>query len=243
VTQKPQRTFTLIELLVVIAIIAILAAMLLPALQKARAKALTASCQGNMKQIGLGLNMYTGDYGEALPTSKPPADIGGYTWIPWHEAIFSYVGDKNIFKCPANNVNGTLINTDTLHAIPRSYICNGGGSDAMYGDGPPMPDDLTRYNSWTKLSTVKDPSRLILVGEVKDRNWPDFWSDTPNPNNGCWAFINHNKMCNWVFGDGHVKILRPVSTLGTECTWDIQSRAGNATLIQDLQTAQGYLDQ
>jgi prepilin-type N-terminal cleavage/methylation domain-containing protein/prepilin-type processing-associated H-X9-DG protein len=108
-----RRGFTLIELLVVIAIIAILASILFPVFSKARERARAATCVSNMKQIGIGMSMYTQDYDEFLPEPglqgvfRNAGNTGlGQLFMgvqPFHLAIQPYVKNYQVFACPSDD--------------------------------------------------------------------------------------------------------------------------------------------
>ncbi len=101
------KAFTLIELLVVIAIIAILAAILFPAFARARENARRASCQSNLKQIGLGVAQYTQDYDEAFPLHNGSNGFTGFFVI-----MQPYLKSTQIYQCPSETT-GPLAPTAT----------------------------------------------------------------------------------------------------------------------------------
>jgi len=167
---KLKRAFTLIELLVVIAIIAILAAMLLPALSSAKQRAWTTSCTSNLHQIGLGMRMFADDNNEYYPESG--ATIYWNATDPttmkpsWSEQIFPYTGNTNVYNCPGNvqlaaKLQGPF---NYFNGCNASYVATGGFA-AVRSTEILFP----RLLSWAATRRERKADRSFLIHWTRTR--------------------------------------------------------------------------
>lgn len=167
------RKFTLIELLVVIAIIAILTALLLPALSTAKESGKGIACRGNLKQVGCGVSMYTGDYPDWLPHSGGAHIPTGAVVKTWKELIIPYFSraatsencESGVFKC-ASQTNPSC--GDPTYGWQGSYGGYGWNYEYL---GWRNVDSLAGGRdalAWVKASMVLRPSCAVEAGDTSD---------------------------------------------------------------------------
>ena len=219
-------SFTLIELLVVIAIIAILASMLLPALNKAREKAKAVQCLSNLKQLGTSVRLYAGDNAGFAPICN---DTVG-TKMLWSETLCAYKyvpGDQTaphkskVYHCPVMPEPTAKGRTYGLRRRDQG-TANGFNIDAIHPYTKNRTNgNIKMFQAETAAKPYTIPSKLILIGDsnsiysgFKQEETYLIDDNVYGITSGGLPSARHSKMVNFTFVDGHAGPIAPSRTMG-----------------------------
>jgi prepilin-type N-terminal cleavage/methylation domain-containing protein/prepilin-type processing-associated H-X9-DG protein len=224
-----RRAFTLVELLVVIAIIAILAALLLPALTGAKLTAQRADCVSNLRQLGLATQFYLGDDGGLFfYRSQLPVTTGQQWWFGWLAsgtegqrafdlstgALFPYLHGSNVRLCPSPVWDSPQFKLKGTNVI-FSYGCNAflfpsQGQAAVKASIVSRPADTALFADSAQVNTFQYPASPSNP-MFEEWYYLDLETNYSNPANTPNGHFRHAQKANVAFVDGHVDLEKPVA--------------------------------
>ena len=225
--------FTLVELLVVIGIIALLIAILMPALSNARRGATRLQCSSNMRQIGLALQMYVNEFNGKYPNRRAVSAEypSGTDRLSWRTLIHPYMGTKEVLECPDNpDRDKPSADDDEPTAFNISYACNFNWGANTNTDPNPLAAIGkgvfgNQLSPGVKAVQVRGASETIAVVEVHGVPFTNFVVDFVG---GAYQgykyyegtlFTGHKGASNYLFCDGHVEALTPLQTIANTNMW------------------------
>jgi prepilin-type N-terminal cleavage/methylation domain-containing protein/prepilin-type processing-associated H-X9-DG protein len=239
---KTRRGFTLIELLVVIAIIAILAALLLPVLSRAKERSQRIACLSNQRQLGLAWHIYSDDLNGGLPlndwylngnVARSPSN----SWVTGNAvadtdpatitdgSLYSYAKNAKIYKCPADHgmIEGTPI--PKYRSIALSCYLGGPEEDTVRWDVHPV----------SRMSQIRSPTKTLTFIDEDDLTIDDGHFLYPNTPNDNWYNIpawRHQNGTVLVFADGHSEYWK----------WKSRHPTGTAFMGVSMEDPKGFED-
>ena len=214
----PGNAFTLTELLLVIAIVAILAALLMPALATAKSKSKQTACLNNLRQLVLSFQMYSADNDGKLVQNNPLAEPGGNCWVLGNMKVsadstntaiirqgklFPYANQVDLYRCPTDpsRVNET--------ARVRSYSMNS-WVGSRYMETHPHPSDFRTFVRDSELSAAR-PGMVWVMAEEHEASIDDAWflvtMDDSRPF-ASFPATRHERSYGLNFADGHAEFYK-----------------------------------